>query len=193
MSTTMTTVLNAITRRRRSGAAVLLALLLSCLIAPRLTAADATYSEAVVKAEFLSRFGEYVEWPAERGAADSLTIAVLGSPEVATELRRITAGRVVQGKSVRVREVARVEEAADADVLYIGAAANDRALRTVASRPRPAQLIVTDSQTGLDQGGMINFVLIDHRVRFEVALPASERAGLKLSSRLLGVALRVTR
>ena len=34
-------------------------------------------------------------------------------------------------------------------------------------------------------------LLIDHRVRFEVSLDATERAGLRLSSRLLAVALWV--
>jgi hypothetical protein len=172
---------------------MLLAGLLLCLIAPGLRADDAAYSEDLVKAEFLSRFGEYVEWPAEHAAEEALTIAVLAAPEVAAELRRVTAGRTVQGKAVRVREVARVEDADDAHIVYIGADANGRLLRAAANRTRPYQLIVTDAQTGLDQGGMINFVLINHRVRFEVSLPASERAGLKLSSRLLGVALRVTR
>jgi hypothetical protein len=179
--------------RRRFGAAALLALLLSWLIAPGFAAADEAYSEDLVKAEFLSRFGEYIEWPAEHDADAALTIAVLASDDVAAELRRITAGRTVQGKPVRVQEVAKIEEAAGAHILYVGPGADDRLLRTVANRSRPAQLVVTDAQNGLAAGGMINFVLVNHRVRFEVSLPASEQSGLKLSSRLLGVALHVTR
>jgi hypothetical protein len=35
---------------------------------------------------------------------------------------------------------------------------------------------------------MINFVLDDRRVRFDIALDTAERSGLKLSSRLLAVA-----
>ena len=43
----------------------------------------------------------------------------------------------------------------------------------------------------LNQGSMINFVIVDRRVRFEVALDSVERSGLKLSSRLLAVAQQV--
>jgi hypothetical protein len=38
---------------------------------------------------------------------------------------------------------------------------------------------------------MINFVLNDGRVRFEIALDSAEKSGLKLSSRLLAVAQEV--
>ena len=38
---------------------------------------------------------------------------------------------------------------------------------------------------------MINFVLVDNKVRFDVALAPAEAAGLKISSRLLSVARRV--
>lgn len=38
---------------------------------------------------------------------------------------------------------------------------------------------------------MINFRVVDGRVRFEVALDTLEEAGLKVSSRMLGVALHV--
>ena len=39
---------------------------------------------------------------------------------------------------------------------------------------------------------MINFVVAERRVRFEIALDAAEKSGLKLSSRLLAVAQQVT-
>ena len=52
-------------------------------------------------------------------------------------------------------------------------------------------LAVTDAPTGLADGGALNFVPVQGRVRFEASLPAAERAGLRLSSRLLAVAERV--
>jgi len=38
---------------------------------------------------------------------------------------------------------------------------------------------------------MVNFVMVEGRVRFEVALDAVQRSGLKMSSRLLAVAQQV--
>ena len=52
-------------------------------------------------------------------------------------------------------------------------------------------LTVTESDGALSQGSMINFVIVDRRVRFEVGLESAEKNGLRLSSRLLAVAQQV--
>lgn len=52
-------------------------------------------------------------------------------------------------------------------------------------------LIVSNTPRGLDVGSMINFLLVDRRVRFEVSLPAAKRSGLRISAELLSVASRV--
>jgi hypothetical protein len=52
-------------------------------------------------------------------------------------------------------------------------------------------LVVTECENGLQIGSVINFRIVDERVRFDVALDAAERNGIKLSSRLLTVANRV--
>ena len=62
------------------------------------------------------------------------------------------------------------------------------AVRSDASRP---VLIVTEADGGIPRGSMINFLIVDRHVRFEIALPSVEKAGLRMSSRLLAVAQRV--
>jgi hypothetical protein len=146
-----------------------------------------------VKAAFLFRFGEYIEWPAEERPGPVI-IAVLSAPAVTAELRRILPGRSLQGRAVVVQELMQVEQLTEADILYIGPQAAGTLKRTisVAERgPRPL-LVVTDAPDGLDAGAAINFVMSDRRIRFEVAPAAAAAEGVKLSSRLLAVAARVT-
>ena len=50
---------------------------------------------------------------------------------------------------------------------------------------------ILNLEGALDDGSAINLLVIDQRVRFEVSLDATERAGLKVSSRMLAVALWV--
>jgi hypothetical protein len=52
-------------------------------------------------------------------------------------------------------------------------------------------LTVTEGVNGLQAGSVINFRLVDDRIRFEVSLDAAEKSNLKLSSRLLSVAYAV--
>ena len=155
-------------------------------------AQEAVYPVDEVKAAFLYHFGTYVQWPPPQSPPDRpMTIAVLGSPTVAAQLERFLPGRLIQGRPVGVRQLTQISDLQDDELLYIGSERNARLaelIETVGQRPI---LIVTDSQNGLAQGAMINFQIVDERLRFEISLPAAQSAGLMLSSRLLSAALRV--
>ena len=91
----------------------------------------------------------------------------------------------------QVRKVRNVAELGDAQILYVGPShLSDLRTAVAAITTRPA-LLVTDDEHGLDEGGVVNFLLVDRRVRFEVSVLAAERSGLKISSELLAEAARV--
>lgn len=50
---------------------------------------------------------------------------------------------------------------------------------------------VPDEAGGLPSGSVLNFLNVDHHVRFEISLTAAEREHLKISSELLPIAIRV--
>jgi YfiR/HmsC-like len=147
--------------------------------------------ERSVKAAYLFKFLGYVDFLDKGGAEPGgpLTVGVLGADDVAAELARITAGRTVNGRPVAVRSLREGESLAGLQMLYAGAV-NDlpKVLRNAAQN---GALGVADDENGLQQGAVINFRMVEDRVRFEVSLPAAERSNLKLSSRLLSVAWHV--
>ena len=150
-------------------------------------------AERSIKAAYLYKFADYVEWPDQAQAGAPLQIGVLGSAPMADELARITGGRPVGGRPVQVRRVDPGDPLAGLHVLFIGdhdrGQIDDLLLPT---RGLPI-LTVTESAGALADGSVINFTVERERVRFEVSLPAAERNRLKLSSRLLSVAQRVER
>jgi hypothetical protein len=150
--------------------------------------ADGAYPEPSVKAAFLLRIAEYVQWPAP--PAGDFVIAVLDRGDMADRLQALVT-RPLLGRPVRVRRVRTFEEAVGAQMLYVG---NDRRrnLRSLLqSFPARGLLVVSDQQDGLAAGSTINFLLADGRVRFEVSLEAARRAGLTINAALLSVATRV--
>ena len=153
-------------------------------------------SEAAVvqiKAAYLYKFGGFVEWPDGTfgSAAAPLVIGVIGAEPLAAELEQIAAGRRVQERPVEVRRLRPGEPLEGLHVLFIGAAHNARLAEIAAAgRGRPV-LIVSESESATGRGSMINFVVAQNRVRFDVALAPAEAGGLKISARLLGVARRV--
>jgi hypothetical protein len=149
------------------------------------------YSADEVKAAFLYRFGTYVDWPVAKAAGEPITIAVLGAPSVARLLADYVPGRNIQGRPVDVRPIARIEDVGDAELLYIGSEHSDSLPELVAALGNRPVLVVADAPNGLQRGAMVNFQLVDQRVRFEISLRNAKAAGLMLSSRLLSAAIRV--
>jgi uncharacterized protein DUF4154 len=180
---------------RRSFAIALLAEL--ALLAPPVEAQRViepqrpAYSADEVKAAFLYRFGTYVDWPVVKAAGDPITIAVLGAPSVAMLLADYVPGRTIQNRPVEVRPIARIEDVRDSELLFIGREHSATLSQLVDALGHRPVLVVADAPEGLRHGAMVNFQLVDQRVRFEISLRNAKAAGLVLSSRLLSAAIRV--
>jgi len=149
------------------------------------------YAEGAAKAAFIYRFAGYVEWPARRSDSAVFTIAVLRDDVMAAELEHLLSGRRINDRPAHIRRIRRIDDLRDAEILYVGSRSHEAVRRAVAKvGPRPV-LIVTDEERGLDDGSVVNFMVIEQRVRFEISLAAAERRGLRISSELLSVAARV--
>jgi hypothetical protein len=158
-----------------------------------MAAEDPASLEQRVKAAFLYQFAGYVEWPSQAFAqADTpVTIAVMGAEALAGELKQLSAGRTVGGRPVAVKQVRPGESLAGIHILFIADSESGRVAQ-LAQPPKPRPMLtVTESAGALSQGSMINFIIVDRRVRFEVGLDSAEKSGLRLSSRLLAVAQQV--
>jgi len=184
-------------RRKLAGWALLCAAALCAEhgLVPPAHAENAATSPALerrVKAAFLYKFLGYADFPAGAFAdgASPVTIGVLGADDLAAELARIVSGRTVNNRTIVVRVLRESDLGAPVHLLFIGGFDAGRVGRMVRAAGN-ALLVVTECDGGLQQGSAINFRIVDERVRFDVALDAAERNGIKLSSRLLTVANRV--
>ena len=63
-----------------------------------------------------------------------------------------------------------------------------KVLRHLQDRP---SLTVGESDNFLKMGGMIHFVRVDNKVRFAINTDAVDKAGLKISSNVLKIAVRL--
>jgi YfiR/HmsC-like len=171
--------------------AVLLGGLCAAVVASSPLISADLHDEDEIEAAFLYRFAGFVDWPAEAFSGQDFTIAVLGSDSIVRELQRMLPNHSLKNRPAQVRRIRGLDELHDAQILFVGPRYNDE-LKTVIARVanRPV-LVVTASDHGLDEGSCVNFLVVDRRVRFEVSLTAADRVGLKVSSELLSVAIRV--
>ena len=170
------------------------ALLLAALAsrAPAWAADDDGTAEYQVKAAFVCKFGNYVDWPPQTlgAAGEPFRIGVLASSAVAEDFRRTAAAASVAGRPVEVRRLVRGEVPDGLHVVFVSRAMASHAGEVIAAAQGRPVLTVTELDPG-GTTGMINFVVVDDKVRFDVLLPPATQSGLKISVRLLSVARRV--
>jgi hypothetical protein len=169
----------------------LLGLLLSTgLAATCLAQSDAETLEYRIKAAFICKFAVYVQWPSQVFARpDSpIVIGVIARDAVVDELTRTAATLSVDGRALVVRRLHAGDAVADVHLVYV-ANSEERHLAEVlaAAKGRPV-LVVTESHNAVAAGSMINFVVVDDKVRFDISPHAAELSSLRISARLLSVA-----
>jgi hypothetical protein len=121
-----------------------------------------------------------------------VTFGVIGDDGLADELTRIVRDRAAGARPVNVVRLRAFDELPPLQVLFIGHAESDRLAAIVRMARNGPVLVVTDTEGALALGSMINFVVVDRHMRFEIGLGAAKRSGLSLSSRLLSVARNVS-
>jgi len=155
-----------------------------------ITAPAQSAGEYQIKAAFLFNFAKFVEWPPGTfsDASAPLRICVLGQDPFGEDLRKITDQKTVNGRKLEVKHVIDLPEARNCHILFISSSEKLSRKKILQGLQGASVLTVGDTEGFVGEGGMINFVLENDRVKFEVSLVAAERAGLKISSRLLSVA-----
>jgi hypothetical protein len=149
-------------------------------------------AEAKIKAVFICKFGNYVEWPPREGTPQdaAFVIGVVAGNVIVEELIRAAGTLTVNNRPISVRRLAPGDPVDGLAILVIGRS-NERLTETLASARGKPILTITESENAKAAGGIVNFVVVDDRVRFDIALPAAEQSNLKISGRLLAVARAV--
>ena len=177
----------------RSPERVLWVLGVVVLVISPMCAQSAPAGEYQVKAAFLYNFAKFVEWPpgsfADRAAP--LRICVLGQDPFGEELRNIASDKIINGRRLVVDEVADLMAARSCHILFIASSKKAEMKQIIESLRGADVLTVGDTKGFAKMGGMINLVLDDDRVRFEVNQTAAEQTGLRISFKLLRVAVLV--
>jgi hypothetical protein len=155
--------------------------------------AQAPATEYEVKAAYLLNFGKFVKWPesALPPGTDKFSICVLGDDPFGNVLNTTVRDEKIDGKPVVARHISRSQEVTGCQVLFVSRSEDKQVRKLLQSFSKSAVLTVSDMPGFLDHDGMIQFTLVNNRVRFEVNLDSVQQTGLVLSSELLKVASSV--
>ena len=145
-------------------------------------------TEYKIKAAFLYNFSRFVTWPDHaRWDEGKFNLCILGDDPFGDLLDAI-AGKSVQNTSLEIKRLDRVNQESACQIIFISeSGASELSHRMSVLKDKPI-LTVSDVDGFTDNGGIIQFKLVDNKLQFNINIDAASRAGLKISSKLLSLA-----
>jgi hypothetical protein len=146
--------------------------------------------EYAVKAAYLVKFVPFIDWPESAFASSTapLTICVVGADPFGAHLDRAASGQRDGERPLAVRRMTTFDPGASCQILFAGGEPPDIAAALALVKDRP---VVTVTDTDQSPHGLISFVVVANHVRFDIDEAAADAVGIKISSKLLGLARTV--
>ena len=157
-----------------------------CLIAGELI------PEYQIKVAYLYQFTRFVEWPAFTWSSPttSFRICMLGSDGLSNYMPQLNA-HVVGKRNVTLDYPRNVANASQCQILYIATSDSISLPKIIRDLKNKPILTVSSMPDFINHDGMIEFVVINRKVRLSVNYAAVHLASLEMSAKLLEVCVRV--
>ncbi len=140
---------------------------------------------AKFKSVFTLSFIRHIGWT-ESAKQGDFVIGVVRDKELADWMIKQSAGKKFGFQDVVIKEFKSVEEIVDCQVIYVSSNINfsKNASAIVDKVKGGSTLIITEAEGACNSGSMINFVIRDDKLKFEIHKGNAAKFGLQISSKL---------
>jgi hypothetical protein len=156
------------------------------LAAPAVSGAQSV-TQPALRAAFLYNFAKFTEWPGSSPSAP-LTLCVLDDGPVEDALNELVASSTVNGRAVAISRDVSGPRLRNCQILYVGDMTSGRTSAILEELRGAPVLTVSNGDDFVRNGGMVGLFVEDGRMRFIVNPDTAQRAGVRLSSKLLQLA-----
>ena len=148
-------------------------------------------SEYQVKAAFMFNFAKFVDWPPEvfAGSNSPIVLGILGKNVFGSDLEKTIRDRKVNNHAFQFTNFTSAAEATNCHILFISPSEKENFSKIISGLHSASVLTVSETEGFIKAGGMINFKFEGSNIRFEISDETAKKAGLKISSKLLTLAV----
>jgi len=150
---------------------IIIAIILGSLFGGAISPASAQ-DASVIKGALIIAFSDLVTWPS---TPSTYTVGIQNDGEVARALEKLAGA--IKSKTITVQQ-----GDSGCQIVYYGSGSPGKV--------KPGVLTVGEGEDFTSNGGIIAFVIRDGKVKFIINKSNAEQAGLKLSPRLLSLAVQ---
>jgi len=160
-------------------------------VSPPATPGEASL-EYKIKAAFIYNFTKFVVWPKQNPNSDveSFDVCILGDNRLSAAASTIH-GKLVRGNTLQIKYINNLGENGECEIIFFAISNTERLQQALETIKGTSVLSVGDSNDFVDNGGIIGLFVKNDKVMFDINQIAANDNGLKINSRLLGLANRV--
>jgi hypothetical protein len=145
----------------------------------------AAEGEDDLKSAIVLSFLRYTTWPDRARSDEPITVGVVGRSTFARSLGEVLKGKSVNGRPLRMLELRAGVDLRCCHLVYLATENRLEIQQLLQNAGAAHTLTMGEAEKFLDYGGMINLLLVDGRMGFEVNFDALEHSGVDISSKLL--------
>jgi hypothetical protein len=145
-------------------------------------------TQPALRAAFLYNFAKFTEWPPDGLPSGPLTLCVVDDSAVEGALSELVGNSTINGRPVTISRNASGQRLRACNLLYLGEVNSERAASILEELLGAPVLTVSNGSDFVRLGGIVGFFVEEGRMRFAINPDAAQRAGVRLSSRLLQLA-----
>lgn len=146
-------------------------------------------TNAILKASYIYNFAKMIDWP-EAEKSGNFIIGVYGSSSVYKELIKKYASKNIGNQQIEVIKLSDTPSVGKIHLLYITKEKKEDIPLLLKSVKKEAVLVVTETMGSLDEGSIINFIIIDSSLKFELNVDQANKHNLIVGSRLKDLAYK---
>ena len=145
--------------------------------------------ESEVKAKFVYNFLKFVEWPSDTSlrAGDPFVVLIIGEGATADATERFLESKTIGGRPLVVRRVRWDQSLSGGRAAFVVEGDAKKLHRVLDAAAAAGVLTIGEGDSFTTRGGVIGLLIEDRKVRFDVDTSAAQKAGLRVSSKLLAL------
>jgi hypothetical protein len=140
------------------------------------------------QANFIYNFTKFFDWPQTEKTGD-FVIGVFGSRDLASDLETVTKGKKNVTQNIIVKSFNNIDQVSKCHVIFVSSLKSSK-IANIHSKTGVHCLIISDSNTGIEKGAIIQFVLESDRLKYEFSKGNALKHGLKFHSKVSEMASR---
>jgi len=144
-----------------------------------------------IKSNYLLNIPLFVEFQSLEQNISSFTICVVGDTPIASILSE-SKGKQIKKRPVVISRIHDISQLGKCQVVFIASSEQYRLQKLLTAANRLGILTISDMRGFVKQGGMINLLIVNGRVTFDLNQTAANNASISFGTQLLKLANDVT-